>query len=183
MKVRFSTTSISAVLLSLCLVTIIPAAMMNAATWKELYIEWYGGKMQNFWTQFGFIYLGIAAIGLIVLWTGYRKGERWAWLVMLVILLCFDFPGSVLPVLLQIRAQNYQWSLLLELLTPFREQGWWHCLAIKPPDYVTGIECVAVGMLIGLVRSLVMWVALLIPVKAFFWRRPAAHLKAESPHE
>jgi len=153
---------------------------MNASTWKELYLGWAGGKIQNFWMQFGFIYLGIATIGLIVLWTGYRKRERWAWFVMLVILLCLDFPASVLPVLLQIRAQNYQWSLLMDLLTPFREQGWWHCLAIKPPGYVTSIECMAVGMLIGLVRSLVMWVALLIPVKAFFWRNPAVNTKAES---
>jgi cytochrome bd-type quinol oxidase subunit 2 len=180
MKIRCNTTLISALILSLCLVTIIPGALKNASTWKELYFNWPGGKIQNFWMQFGFIYLGIVMIGLIVLWTRYRKRERWAWFVMLIILLCFDFPSSVLPVLLQIRAQNYRWSLLLDLLEPFREPGWWHCLTIKSAccDYVVGIECVAVVMLIGLLRSLVMSVALFLPVKAFFWR--SANSKAAS---
>jgi hypothetical protein len=174
MKSRYSTTSISALLLSLCLITIIPGAIANAATWKELYLDWPGVKIQNYFAPFGFVFLGVATIGLIILWTGYRKRERWAWFIMLIILLCFDFPSSVLPVFLLIRDQNYQWSILLALLTPFREQGWWHCLAIKPAFYSVGIECVDVGISIGLVRSLVMSVALLIPVRAFFWKQPAA---------
>jgi len=174
MKIRFSATLISALLLSLCLVTSIPAALRNASTWKELYLEWPGVKIQNFLMPFGFAYLGIAAIGLIVLWTGYRKRERWAWFVMLIILLCFVFPSSVLPVLLQIRAQNYQWSLLSDLFGTSRELGWWHCITITKPaccEYVVGIGCVAVGILIGILEFLVMSVALLLPVKAFFWTR------------
>ncbi len=171
MKVRCNTTLISALLLSLCLVSFIPAALRNALTWKQLYFEWPGVRIQNYLMPFGFVYLGIVTIGLIVLWTGYRKRQRWAWFVMLIILLCFAFPSSVLPVFLQIRAQNYQWSLLLDLLRASPAEGWWRCLAIRPAccDYVVGIGCVAVGMLIGLLTFLVMSVALLLPVKAFFW--------------
>jgi ABC-type Fe3+-siderophore transport system permease subunit len=133
---------------------------------------------------FGFFSLGFVMIGLIVLWTGYRKRERWAWFVMLIILLYFVFPSSVLPVLLQIRAENYQWSYLLDLSGAFREKGWWHCLTIVPSlSEAVGLECVAVAILIGLLRFLVMLVALLLPVKAFFRRQPAAQVKAESPHE
>jgi hypothetical protein len=89
---------------------------------------------------------------------------------MLIILLCFSFPSSVLPVLLQIRAENYRWSYLLDLSWPFREKGWWHCLTIVPsPSEAVGIECVAVVILIGLLEFLVMSVALLLPIKAFFW--------------
>jgi hypothetical protein len=183
MKNRYSTTSISALLLSLCLVTIIPGAIVNAATWKERYLNWSDVKIQNYFAPFGLVYIGIAMIGLIVLWTGYRKRERWSWFIMLIILLCFDFPSSELPVLLLIRDQNYQWPLLLALMTPFREQGWWHCLAIKPAFYLVGVECLDVGISIGLVRSLVMSVALLVPVKAFFWRSPSPRVKDESPHE
>jgi hypothetical protein len=180
---RYSTTSISVLLWSLCLVTIIPGAIVNATTWKDLYLDWPGVKIQNYFAPFGFVYLGIVMIGLIILWTGYRKRERWAWFIMLIILLCFDFPSSVLPVLLLIRDQNYQWSILLDLFAPFREQGWWHCLAIKPAFYLVGIECLDVGISIGLVRSLVMSVALLVPVKAFFWKQSAARINTESPHE
>ena len=173
MKVRCSTTSISALVLSLCLATSIPAALRNVLTWKQIYFKWPDChlSLENFLMPFGFAYFGIVAIGLIVLWTGYRKRERWAWFVMLIILLCFSFPSAVLPVLLQIRAQDYQWSLLLDLLRASPAEGWWHCLAIRPAccEYTVSIGCVGVGMLIGLLTFLVMAVALLLPVKAFFW--------------
>jgi hypothetical protein len=171
MKSHCNSTSISALLLSLCLVTIVPGALRNASTWKELYLDWPGVKIQNFLMPFGFVSLGIVMIGLIVLWTGYRDRERWAWFVMLIILLCFDFPSSVLPVLLQIRAENYRWSLLLDLLRAFREEGAWHCLTVLPSrSEAIGIPCMTVVMLIGLLRSLLMSVALLLPVNAFFCR-------------
>ncbi len=184
MKFRCSTTSISALLLSLCLAMMIPAGLRNVSTWRDLYFERPGVKIQNFLMPLGFVYLGIVTIGLIVLWTGYRKRERWAWFVMLIILLCFSFPSSVLPVLLQIRAQNYRWSLLLDLLGSFRDKECWHCLTIVPSrSESVGIGCVTIVILIGLLKFLMMSVALLLPVKAFFWRQPAAQVKAESPHE
>jgi hypothetical protein len=167
LKYRFSTTSISTLLLSLCLVPFISAGLRDASTWNEPFIKMPDGSMWNFMTPLGFVYLGIAMIGLIVLWRGYRKGERWAWFVMLIILLCFSFPSAVLPVLLQIRAQNYQWSLLLDLLRASPPQGRWHCLT-STVSCCVGIECAAFGMLIDLFAFLVMLVALLLPVKAFF---------------
>lgn len=184
MKVRCNATFISALLLSLCLVTSIPAALRNASTWNELYLEWPGVRIYNFLMVLGFAYLGIATIGLIVLWTGYKKRERWAWFVMLNILLCFFFPSSVLAVLLQIRAQNYRWSLLLDLLEPIRDKECWRCLTTVPSrSESSGIKCVAVAMMIGLLTFLVMSIALLLPVKAFFWRQPAAQIKSESPQD
>jgi hypothetical protein len=170
MKVRCNSTLISALLLSLCLAMMIPANLRNVSTWKEVYFEWPGVRIQNFLMPFGFAYLGIVMIGLIVLWTGYRRRERWAWFVMLIILLCFSFPSSVLPVLLQIRAGNYQWSYFLGILGVFREEGWWHCLTIVPScSKSAGVECVAVVICIGLLKFLVMSIALLLPIKAFFW--------------
>jgi hypothetical protein len=172
MKVRCSSTFVSTLLLSLCLATFIPAALRNALTWRELYLDGPDMKVQNYLMPFGCVYLGIVTIGLITLWTGYRKGERWAWLVMLIILLCFSFPSVVLPVLLQIRAQNWQWSLLLDLFRAPQE-GWRQCLAIKPSccEYAVGIQCVGFGILIGLLQFLVMSLALILPLKAFFWRQ------------
>ncbi|HEU5352209.1 MAG TPA: hypothetical protein VFU55_11485 [Terracidiphilus sp.] len=171
MKVRYNSVLISAVLWTLCLMTMIPTGMSEASTWRELYIDLGSMETSNVWATFGFAYLGIATIGLIVLWTGYRKRERWAWFVMLLIFLCFDFPSTWMPVLLQIHAGSMGWTDLLHMFRTFGEPGWWPCLTTMPsPNESVGIECFAVGELAALIRSLVMLVALLLPVKAFFWK-------------
>jgi hypothetical protein len=147
MNVRSSATSISALVLSLCLVTSIPAALSNASTWNELTIKLPLGSMWNFLAPLGFAYLGIVAIGLIVLWAGYRKRERWAWFVMLIALLFFYFPSYVLPVVLQ--SQRFGWPHLLDFLGIFREGGWWHCwIASLRPNYIGGLACVPLEILI-----------------------------------
>jgi uncharacterized integral membrane protein len=144
---------------------------MNASTWRNFDFLAPDLKMENFLMPFGFFTLGFVMIGLIVLWTGYRKKERWAWFVMLILLLFFIFPSNVLPVLLQIRTQHYQWSLLLNMLGAFREDGLLQCLTITPSaNESIGIGCMAIKILIGILKFLVMSVALLLPVKAFFWR-------------
>jgi biopolymer transport protein ExbD len=165
---RCSTTSISALLLSLCLVISIPAALSNVATWNEFSIKLPYGSIWNFLAPLGFAYLGIVAIGLIVLWTGYRKRERWAWFVMLIALLFFYFPSSVLPVLLQIH--HFGWPVLLDLFGACRGGEWLHCWIVSlRPNYSVGMACASVLILSGLLKFLVMLVALLLPIKAFFW--------------
>ena len=171
MRVRYKSILISEVLWALCLVTIVPAAVSEASTWRELNLDWGNVQVQNYWMPFGFAYLGIVTIGLIVLWTGYRKRERWAWFVMLLIFLCFDFPATWLPFFLRIHAGNMGWGDLLELFRTFGRTRWWSCLATMPsPNESVGLDCFAVSTAAELVRSLVMVVALLLPVKAFFWR-------------
>ncbi|MGD1106565.1 MAG: biopolymer transporter ExbD [Terracidiphilus sp.] len=173
MNVRCSTTSISALVLSLCLVTSIPVALSNASTWNELTIKLPFGSMWNFLAPLGFAYLGIVAIGLIVLWTGYRKRERWAWFVILIALLFFYFPSYVLPVVLQSR--RFGWPHLLDFLGIFRVGGWWHCwIASLRPNYIGGLACVPFEILIRPLEFFVMSIALLLPVKAFFLK-PVPH--------
>ena len=183
MKVRCSTTSISALVLSLCLVTMIPAALNHASTWNELSIRVPYGGIWNFLAPLGFAYLGIVAIGLIVLWTGYRKRERWACFVMLVVLLFFYFPSYVLPVLLQINHSG--WPYLPDLFRVFPAGGCLHCMITSlRPNYSVGIECGVFLILCGLLEFLVMLVALLLPVKAFFWQsdppQPGARSKTKT---
>lgn len=174
MKVCCSSVLISAVLWSLCLVTYIPVALMNAATWKERSLKLpCNGSMFNFYTLLGFAVLGIVSIGLIVLRTGYIKKERWAWLIMLIIFLCFFFPSDVLPVFLRMPGESSGWSVLPDLLRTARQEGSWRCglWALSPASEAVSIGCAAAAMLLGFIRFLVMLVALVIPVKAFFWRR------------
>jgi biopolymer transport protein ExbD len=178
MKFRFSTVSISVWLLSLCLVTSIPAALSNASTWNELTIKLPYGGMWNFLAPLGFAYLGIVAIGLIVLWTAYRRRERWAWFVMLIALLFFYFPSYVLPVLLHIR--RFGWPFLLDMLGGFRAGGYCWIVSLRP-NYLGGIECAFVPILSGLLNFFAMLVVLLLPVKTFFWNpgppQPGARTK------
>ncbi len=96
-------------------------------------------------------------IGLVVLWTAYQKKERWAWFVMLVILLSFVFPLNVLKLLLDMQTPSFAWSYWFRGIREGYSPSIW----------------VAVGVLDFLVMS----VALLLPIKAFFWRRPIAQVE------
>jgi hypothetical protein len=163
MRIRCNTTLISALLMSLCLMFFIPASLQFASTWKTLYFDAAPGYREpNLLMPLGFCALGFEVIGLIVLWTGYRKMERWAWFVMLSILLFFVFPDNVLKLLLKMQTPAFQWSYWFNGI---REVYW--------PSISTAL---------GVLDFLLMAVALLLPIKAFFWRQPTAQVKAESPH-
>jgi ABC-type uncharacterized transport system YnjBCD permease subunit len=88
----------------------LPGSLRFASTWRELYFEAPGVKEQNLLMRLGFCSLGLEMIGLIVLWTGYRKKERWAWFVMLIILLFFVFPLNVLKLLLDMQTPSFDWA-------------------------------------------------------------------------
>ena len=122
------------------------------STWREIYFETPGFKEQNFLMQLGFCALGLEMIGLIVLWTGYRKKERWAWFVMLIILLFFVFPLNVLKLLLDMQTPSFEWS------------AWFRGIREGYPP--------SIGLAVGVLNFLVMLVALLLPIKAFFFHRP-----------
>lgn len=153
MRISWSTTLISALILTVCLIAFIPVGVKFALTWREPYIQ--GGMLreQNYFTILGFSSLGFVTIGLITLWTGYRKKEPWAWLIMLIIVLCFVFPGNVLPPLL-IGLQDgtgVQWSYWFEI-------KWWG----DPLGMRFGL---------GVLNFVVMLIALCLPIKTFWFGR------------
>ncbi len=152
MKIRCNTTLISALLLSLGLVALIPGSLRFASTWRDLYLYGIPGMgTPNLLMILGFHSLGLEIIGLIVLWTGYRKRERWAWFVMLTILLFLVFPPHVLTVLVTVQSSGPDvWSQWFQYI---REGDW-------PSIWIA----------VGVLTFLVMLVALLLPIKAFFWR-------------
>lgn len=148
MKTRYNMTVISTLLMSLCLLTFIPGSLRFASTWRDPYFETPCLREQNLLMPLGFYSLALMMIGLIILWTGYRKKERWAWFVMLIILFFYVFPLSVLQPLLVVLPQPWSWS------------GWFQALR-------EGFEP-AVWTAEGFVTFLVMLVALLLPIKEFF---------------
>src|ERR1035437_10664040 len=117
MRIRCNATLISALLMSLCLMAFIPGSLRFASTWEVrsyqcTYEQALHFQEQNLLMPLGFYSLGLEMIGLIVLWTGYRKKELWSWFVMLLIFLFFIFPAAALPLFLQIvqAPKTWEWS-------------------------------------------------------------------------
>lgn len=150
MRTRCSTTLVSILVMSVCLVAFIPGSLRFVSTWRDLYFDIDGVKEQNLFMPLGFYSLGLEMIGLIVLWTAYRRRERWAWFVMLIILVCFVFPINGLQVILTMQTPAFAWSYWLNGIRDGAPESIW----------------AAVGALIVVVMS----VALLLPIKAFFGR-------------
>ncbi|MCL2660107.1 MAG: hypothetical protein FWD64_06270 [Acidobacteriaceae bacterium] len=179
MKIRSKTTLISALLLTLCLATFIPSSLKFVSTWREPYFNKCGANVDNLLVQtymhssaedfkqkllacgpsvqnvlvpWGFFSLGFVMIGLITLWTGYRKNERRAWFVMFIIVLFYVFSGNVLPLLQigQSLSDGIQWLDFFKMKS-------WEDLSVQRFG-------------VSILTFLVMLIALLLPVKAFFWK-------------
>jgi hypothetical protein len=152
MKIRWSTTLVSALLLSLCLFGYIPGSLRLALNWQDLRFSCV--VVQNFSMSMGLYGIGFVMIGLITLWTGYRKRELSAWFVMFIILLFFSFSGGVFPWITR-------WITQFHTLTEWAR--WfagvpWNALLSKGPA-------------LGIINFVVMLIALLLPIKAFFGTR------------
>jgi len=152
-------TLISAVLLSICLIALVPGSLQFALTWTTPYLRVGNVRVENFMMLEGCYSLALEIIGLVVLWTGYRAMERWAWVIMFTILTLFVFPATVLHTLLKIHEGIYQWSFLLIAFSEIRV-GQCEGLAEHYNSRVA----------LGILDFLVMAVALLLPIKAFFWK-------------
>ena len=150
MKIHCNATLISSLLLSVALIGLIPASLHFALTWNQLY-EIQRLHIENLRMIIGFYSLGFSFIGLMVIWNWFRKKERWAWFVMLAIVLFFIFPGYVLRQIVLTYELKLQLSDMLQLL-----------------QYALAGNAQGVGIVMGWVTFLVMLIALLIPVKAFF---------------
>ena len=101
MRVRADSVLISSVLHTVALLCLIQPALWNYSSGRNraLLAQLDEGFRAEAHTAH---YLGIASlsiilIGLIVLWTGYVKRSRSAWLVMFVIVWFWAFPLFMLP--------------------------------------------------------------------------------------
>ncbi len=113
MRIRFNTVFMSSVLLSIGLLSLVPASLHWASTWRQLNIAMPGVSLQNYFMPLGCYSLGLEVIGMIVLWTGYQRKERQAWCVMLLITVFLVFPLNGLKLLLEMHASIWSWPDLL----------------------------------------------------------------------
>jgi hypothetical protein len=162
MRIHYNATLISAIVLSLFLMAYIPESLKFASTWRELYFQMPGLREQNLLMPLGLHVFGFATIGLIVLWTGYIKNERWAWFVLLIILLFLIFPQFWLSALIE-KMLTPGPSRLFTILTNSR---YW------PHDMRTIVEVnrFVAGFVLDLISLPVMLIALLLPIRSFFRR-------------
>jgi hypothetical protein len=157
MKGRFNSTFISTLLITLSLVSFVYGSLrLTSRLWREPYFDCGVFKMQNELPLLGLYGIGFVLVGLIVLGAGYLQNEKWAWFVMLVIWLFFYFPGLILPLILTLRMYGGGFQFQL---------GPW-LTGIRAGDTLT------IGAAAGIVNFVVMLLALLLPIRAFFAYRP-----------
>jgi hypothetical protein len=162
MKIRYNPTSISAVLQSMCLALYIRGSLRYLSTWREATFHVSGYNAENLLMPLGSCFVGVEMIGLIVLWTAYRKQERWAWFVMFIILVCFFFAANMVPLVRMIYPPYFQWSIWLQ--------------GLRTGDGFLLMVPLAV------LPVLVMSIALVLPLKDFFWNSAVSPRTPKTTH-
>ncbi len=157
-KILRDTAFISAVLFTIALLWPVPYLFESAlAGYDRVGLQRLEGGWLLYaraWGDLAIASLGVILIGLIVLWTGYIKKVRWTWFVMFVIVWGWAFPtfafrDFVYPL--------YNGALKIESLSGF------FLVAFGEPG---GIRSIVHEM----ITFALMVIALVLPVKAFFWR-------------
>ncbi len=146
--------SASSVLLTIALLCSVPSSLANAlATHDKVAIARLDAGFQaaaQSMSYLGFASLAITLVALIVVWTGYIRRSRSAWLVLFVVALLWAFPLFVLPFVREIVAPR----LLSELIYD----------AIWAPGLARSI-------LESILIFALMATGLLLPIKQFFVAR------------
>ncbi len=153
MKVRVDSVSISGVLFTICLLTIAWWDLKFAATWRTRHWDMGRLAIPNYDASIAFASLALVIIGLIVIWTGYQKRMRWSWFIMVVFVCVYFVPANLVDVFLDISRVGWRW---------------WPGVV---QDAMEG-RPFAIGAIRGLVILALMIIALLVPIRAFFRKKP-----------
>jgi hypothetical protein len=141
-------------LFTIALLMLTPAMCRDAATIPESFIR--GELTAVIWPRNCLAFAGITSlavilIGLIVTWAGYIKAARWTWPVMFVIVWVWAFPALILPYLRPWKGEATNAQLFASTISQAGR---------------------ARSLVEILLAFLLMVVALILPVKTFFARRP-----------
>jgi hypothetical protein len=151
-RIRRDPVFVSSVLFTICVLTLIPRTVQYYFLWFQPFLR----SAPNVWVQnllmpIAFASLANFSIALIVIWKVYVNGARWAWFVMLMIVLLFAFPVYILPLILETHGfENTNWSEFAHDVFLGR---------VPAPEYAEQLTI-----------FLVMVFSLLLPIKAFFGR-------------
>ena len=156
---RLSRCIVSRIVLTICLVALLPESLNYASTWRQVFLQESDSlRVANYVAPMGFASLAIIIIGLTVIWTGYSKQMRWAWFLVFVITWVFIFPVYILPLILLMRASS----------SSFHFFGW-----IGETIHVSGPSRTAAErfLLFALMNG-----ALFLPINAFFRKMAGGRL-------
>ncbi len=163
MRVRADSAVIASVLFTIALLCLIPASVANALTGRNktalATLDAGFREVERLTGDLGVVCLAMILIGLTVTWTGYIKHDRSAWFVMFVLAWAWVFPLFVLPWFTAhwvVSVPEFLYSAIHESAIPR-----------------FAVESVLIFLL--------MVVALLLPLRAFFGRSTAAAARATSP--
>jgi MFS family permease len=124
---RATRVTVSAVMLSVCLLARLSENMYYASTFTQPFIQVTDNyRMGNYQAAMSFASLAITIIGLIVLWTGYQKSIRWSWFVMFIVVWVFFFPVYIVPIVVLLRYTNFSgvtWEAIRRL-GPVEREVW-----------------------------------------------------------
>ncbi len=154
MRIRRGSVFVSSVLLTFSLLPLIPQSLKLACS-SRLIQQSEQVRVTNLWVPLGFAELALCLVGLIVIWTEYVDGARWAWVSMFIVVWVFAFPVMVLPIL-----QDTQWT---------RSIAWSELLG-------DALEHAALGRAVVLtfLEFALMMIALFLPIRSFFKRKPTS---------
>ena len=153
MRFRFDRVTVSSVLFTFCLLILMSWSLKWAATWPTR-VVWVTDKASrlNYEASIAFAELALEIIALIVIWTSYQKRMRWSWFVMVVFVSVYFLPVHLLDVLLDVKRVGWQW---------------WPAVV---RDAREG-RPFAVGALEEIAISILMVIALLLPIRDFFGKK------------
>jgi hypothetical protein len=155
MKIRADAAFISSVLFTIALLNFIPEGLLYfSSPTDEVSLAGLdaGSKAQfQMWHYYGVASLAITLIALVVVWTGYVKRARSAWLVMFVVTWAWAFPLFAWPYLRGPRV--------------FTLPEWIYNAVYEPGSPRSASQLVVTFSL--------MVIALLLPLKSFFLARDA----------
>lgn len=147
---RQNSLTVSSVLLTICLLSLVPLNMRLASTWQDRFPKITNRlAIYNYEASLAFASLALIIIGITVIWTGYRQGLRWAWIVMAVIVGVYYIPVYLLDFFLELSRVG---GLYLPAL--FRE-------ALEGRPF-------AFAVVKSLVTLSLMLIALFLPMSVFF---------------
>jgi hypothetical protein len=153
MRIRTDSVSISSALFTVALVFLVPTFWANVITQhdKVWLVKLEAGQQAAARTmsELSVISLGIILIGLIVIWTGYKKRVRWSWLVMSVVVWVWAFRLLVYP--------------LFEGKPDLSISEWLYTAIYQPGLARLWAKSVLI--------FLVMVVALFLPIRSFFFTK------------
>ena len=152
MRIRRDSLFVSSMFFTIALLCLIPTFWANVLTGRDEMALWKldaGDRhAAETMSQLSVASLAVILIGLIVVWMGYTKRERWTWPVMFILVWVWAFPLLVWPVVLPLFRHTLMFS------------EWLYTAINHPGSARAWAESVLIFLL--------MVIALLLPIRRFF---------------